>query len=247
MNSSNPLLSSSALTRTNVRMEPMTLEGTSNRTMLLLLLLFISAVFSWESVIGQLEWATQPQMPWFFYLGLIGGLGCAIASMIKPHWSPYTAPAYALLKGLAIGAISAFFEFRYPGIVFQAVLATFGTAATMLILFRSGTLRATPTFKKGVIAATGGIAIVYLISFVMSFFGTQIPFIHEAGPIGIGFSVVVVVLASLNLILDFDLIQRGIQSHAPKYMEWFCALGLLVTLVWLYLEILRLLSKLRSK
>ncbi len=247
MKSNNPLLGSASLTRANVHVEPMTIEGTSNRTLFLLLLLVASSVYAWQTVIPQLQWSTAPEMPWFFYLGLFGGLACALAAMVKPIWSPVLAPAYAVLEGLAIGSVSAFFEFRYPGIVFQAVLATFGTAATMLVLFRIGALRATPAFKKGVIAATGGIAIVYLVSMVMGFFGMQVPFIHEAGIIGIGFSVVVVVLAALNLVLDFDMIQKGAQAHAPKYMEWFCALGLLVTLVWLYLEILRLLSKLRSK
>jgi len=247
MKSSNPLLNSQALTRANVHVEPMTVEGTSNRALLLLILLFASSVFAWESVIPQLQWSSTPQLPWFFYLGLFGALALAFATMIKPVWSPVTAPAYAILEGLFIGSISAFFEFRYPGIVFQAVIATFGVAATMLVLYRVGALRATPAFKKGVIAATGGIAILYLVSMVMGFFGVQIPFIHQAGPVGIAFSAVVVCVAALNLILDFDNIQRGEAAHAPKYMEWFCALGLLVTLVWLYLEILNLLSKARSK
>ena len=131
--------------------------------------------------------------------------------------------------------------------MFQAVLATFGTTVTMLVLYRAGALRATPGFTKGVIAATGGIALLYLISIGMGLFGLQVPFIHESGPIGIGFSLVVVVLAALNLILDFDLIEKGAQAHAPKHMEWYCAQALLVTIVWLYLEILRLLSKAHSK
>ena len=247
MKSTNPLLGSSALTRANVHVEPMTIEGTSNRTMLLLLLLLASSVFAWETVIPQLQWSSTPEMPWFFYLGLFGGLAAALATMIKPAWSPITAPAYSILQGLFIGSLSAFFEFRYPGIVFQAVIATFGTGATMLVLYRVGALRATPSFKKGVIAATGGIAIVYLVSMVLGFFGINVPYVHSAGPIGIAFSAIVVCVAALNLILDFDLIERGAKAHAPKYMEWFCAMGLIVTLVWLYLEILRLLSKMRSK
>lgn len=246
MKTSNPLFNSSALTRANVHVEPMTIEGTSNKTLLLLVLLLASAVYSWQATLPMLQWAT-PTMPALFYVGLIGGIVMALASMMRPTWSPITAPAYAVLEGLALGAISVFFEFSYPGIVFQAVLATLGTTGMMLLLYKSGTIRATPAFTKGVFAATGGIAIMYLISMVMGFFGMHIPFIHEAGPIGIGFSVVVVVLASLNLILDFDMIKRGAQAHAPKYMEWYCGLGLLLTVVWLYLEILRLLSKTRSK
>jgi uncharacterized YccA/Bax inhibitor family protein len=158
-----------------------------------------------------------------------------------------TAPIYAALEGLALGGISAVFESRYPGIVSQAVFLTFGTLAALLIAYRSGWIKATENFKLGVVAATGGIFFVYLISFVLSFFGVSIPLIHGSGVFGILFSLFVVVIAALNLVLDFDFIEQGAEQGAPKYMEWFAAFGLMVTLIWLYLEILRLLSKLQQR
>ena len=135
----------------------------------------------------------------------------------------------------------------YPDIVFQAVSLTFGTLFALLIAYKSGWIKATENFKLGVVAATGGICMVYLVSIVMGFFGTTIPFIHESGWIGIGFSLFVIVIAALNLVLDFDFIEKGAEHGAPKYMEWYGAFGLMVTLVWLYIEILRLLAKLNSR
>jgi uncharacterized YccA/Bax inhibitor family protein len=171
----------------------------------------------------------------------------AIVTVFKKEWAPITSPIYAVLEGFVLGGISSIFEASYPGIVIQAVGLTFGTLFALLIAYRSGLIKATENFKLGVVAATGGIFLVYMISFVLSFFGTTIPFIHESGTIGILFSLFVVVVAALNLVLDFDFIERGAESGAPKYMEWYAAFGLLVTLVWLYIEILRLLSKLRSR
>ena len=156
------------------------------------------------------------------------------------------APVYAVLEGLALGGISAFFETRFPGIVMQAVGLTFGVLFCLLMAYKSRLIRVTQNFRLGVVAATGGIAVLYVIGFIGSFFGWNIPYIHESGMIGIGFSLFVVVIASLNLVLDFDFIERG-HGVAPKYMEWYAAFGLIVTLVWLYLEILRLLSKLRER
>ena len=158
-----------------------------------------------------------------------------------------TTPLYAALEGLALGGISLAFEARYPGIVMNAVGLTFGTLAALLLAYRSGLVRATENFKLGIFAATGGIALLYLVSMVMGFFGKSIPFIHGSGLIGIGFSVFVVIIASLNLVLDFDFIETASRRGAPKYMEWYGAYGLMVTLVWLYLEILRLLSKINSR
>jgi uncharacterized YccA/Bax inhibitor family protein len=158
-----------------------------------------------------------------------------------------TAPIYAALEGLALGGISALFESHYPGIVSQAVFLTFGTLAALLIAYRSGWIKATENFKLGVAAATGGIFFVYLISFVLSFFGVSIPLIHGSGIFGILFSLFVVVIAALNLVLDFDFIEQGAEQGAPKYMEWYAAFGLMVTLIWLYLEILRLLAKLQQR
>ncbi|HEX9723391.1 MAG TPA: Bax inhibitor-1/YccA family protein, partial [Vicinamibacteria bacterium] len=162
-------------------------------------------------------------------------------------WSPVTVPIYALLEGLFLGAISSMFEQMYPGIVIQAVGLTFGTLFALLFAYKSGLIKATENFKLGVVAATGAVALIYMASIVLSFFGTSIPYIHESGTIGILFSLAVVVIAALNLVLDFDFIETGAERGAPKYMEWYGAFGLLVTLIWLYLEMLRLLSKLNSR
>ena len=178
---------------------------------------------------------------------VIGGFIVAIATSFKKTWAPITTPVYAALEGVALGGISVIFESQYPGIVSQAVFLTFGTLAALLLAYRSGLVRATENFKLGIFAATGGIALLYLASFVLGFFGMSVPLIHSSGTWGILFSLFVVVIAALNLVLDFDFIETGVERGAPKYMEWYGAFGLLVTLVWLYLEILRLLAKLQSR
>jgi uncharacterized YccA/Bax inhibitor family protein len=181
-------------------------------------------------------------------LGGIGGLICALVTVFKPRWSPYTAPLYAGLEGLLLGGVSAMFEASYPGIALQAVGATCGTLAALLAAYASGLIRPSEHFKLGIMAATGGICLVYLASWVLSLLGIHaMGSLFGNGLLGIGFSVVVVIVAALNLVLDFDFIENGVRQAAPKYMEWYGAFGLLVTLVWLYLEILRLLSKLRSR
>ena len=225
--------------------DAMTLNGTVNKTGMLLLMCVLTAAFAW----GQVQFTADGVVGAGPYLwgGLIGGLVFALATIFKKEWAPVTAPLYALTEGLFLGAISAMFEQRFPGIVMQAVLLTFGTLFALLFAYRSGLIRATENFKLGVVAATGGIALVYLASFVLSFFGINIPFIHESGLIGIAFSLFVVVVAALNLVLDFDFIETGVEQNAPKYMEWYGAFGLMVTLVWLYIEFLRLLSKLQSR
>ena len=222
----------------------MTLNGTVNKSGILLALILVTAAFVWDKYEG--PQSTSAIMPWVA-MGGIGGFILAMITIFKKTWAPVTAPAYALLEGLFLGGISAMFEARFPGIVMQAVGLTFGTLAALLMAYRSGLIRATENFKLGVVAATGGIFILYLVSFGMSFFGKSIPFIHESGLMGIGFSAFVVVIAALNLVLDFDFIENGVEQGAPKYMEWYGAFGLMVTLVWLYLEILRLLSKLQSR
>jgi uncharacterized YccA/Bax inhibitor family protein len=169
-----------------------------------------------------------------------------MVTIFKKEWSPVLAPAYALVEGLFLGALSAFFEARFPGIVIQAVMLTFGTLFALLFAYRSGLIKATENFKLGVAAATGGIFLIYVASFLLGLFGIKVPYIHESGIIGIGFSLFVVVIAALNLVLDFDFIESGVEAGAPKYMEWFGAFGLMVTLVWLYVEFLRLLAKLRD-
>ena len=168
-------------------------------------------------------------------------------TVFKKEWAPVTTPLYAALEGMLLGVVSLFFERTYPGIVFNAVGLTFGVLAALLAAYSSGLIRPSENVKLGIAAATGGIALVYLVSMGLGFFGKSVPFIHDSGPIGIGFSLLVVGIAALNLVLDFDFIETGAQRGAPKYMEWYGAFGLLVTLVWLYLEILRLLAKLQGK
>ena len=219
--------------------DAMTLQGTVNKTGLSLLILLAAAAFVWN-----LDGAVASV---FIFLGLIGGLVSALVTIFKKTWAPFTVPVYAAFEGLLLGGISAVYEQRYPGIVINAVALTFGTLAALLLAYRSGVVRATENFRLGIFAATGGIALVYLVSMVMGFFGRTIPYIHESGAIGIGFSLFVVVIAALNLVLDFDFIERGAEMGAPRYMEWVGAFGLLVTLVWLYLEILRLLAKLQDR
>jgi uncharacterized YccA/Bax inhibitor family protein len=222
----------------------MSLNGTVNKTAFLLVLTLAGALYTWNLFFTSNGAANL--MPYVLG-GAIGGLVVALVTVFKKTWSPVTAPLYAGLEGLFIGAISAMFEQRFPGIVMQAVGLTFGTLAALLIAYRSGLIKVTENFKLGVIAATGGIALLYLANIVMGFFGTSMPFIHESSWIGIAFSGVVVVIAALNLVLDFDFIENGVEQGAPKHMEWYAAFGLLVTLIWLYLEMLRLLSKLQSR
>ena len=185
-------------------------------------------------------------VPWMIG-SAIGGFVLALITVFKKTAAPITAPLYALVEGVFLGVLSAMFEILYPGIVFQAVTLTFGTLLALLLAYKTGFIKATENFKLGVIAATGGIAIIYLATFVLGFFGINIPFIHGSGTFGIAFSVFVVIIAALNLVLDFDFIESGAERGAPSYMEWYAAFGLLVTLIWLYIEILRLLSKLRSR
>jgi len=221
--------------------QPMTINGVVNKTAISLFILLVTASWVWGQTMS------GAGVPPVAILGAIGGFVVAIITCFKMQWAPVTAPIYAALEGLFLGAISAVFEIQFPGIVIQAVSLTFGTLFSLLIAYRSGLIKATENFKLGVFAATGGIAIIYLVSFIMSFFGGSIPLIHSSGTFGILFSLFVVVIAALNLVLDFDFIESGAEKGLPKYMEWYAAFGLMVTLVWLYIEILRLLSKLRSR
>lgn len=222
--------------------ETMTLDGTVHRTFFLLCLVVAGAAFTWKQLF------VNPQMTMVLMIGgLIGGLIAALITCFKKEWAPISAPIYAVFEGLAIGGISATAELQFPGIVLQAVGLTFGTLFCLLAAYRSGLISPTENFKLGVIAATGGICVVYLVSLVMRLFGAEVPMIHDSGAVGIGFSLFVVVVAALNLVLDFDFIEQGVENGAPKYMEWYSAFGLVVTLIWLYLEILRLLMKSRSR
>ena len=224
--------------------DAMTLNGTVNKTGMMLLMLVATAAYTWSLYTPENPGAV---MPWLL-VGGIGGFIVALVTVFKKTWAPVTAPLYALLEGLFVGAVSAMFEASFPGIVMQAVMLTMGVLASLLLAYKSGLIKATENFKLGVVAATGGIALLYLVNIGMRLFGLDgIGFIHEASWMGIAFSAFVVVIAALNLVLDFDFIESGVEAGAPKYMEWYGAFGLVVTLVWLYLEILRLLAKLNSR
>ncbi len=243
LRSGNPALRADTFTRVPsvVGHEAMTIGGTVNKTAMSLAILFVAAMYVWGR-------GTAGDLPMGLVIGgFIGGFVVALVTVFKQTWAPYTTPLDAALEGLALGGISYLFEQSYPGIVAQAVFLTFGTLGALLFAYRSGIIRATENFKLGVFAATGGIGIVYLLSFVLGFVGINVPLIHSSGIFGILFSLFVVVIAALNLVLDFDFIEEGAERGAPKYMEWYGAFGLLVTLVWLYLEILRLLAKLQDR
>ena len=221
----------------------MDLDGVITKTGLLLAALIASAFVGWQTV--DVPSDGRVEIPGFTLIAVLAAFGVAIWTGFNPKVARFTAVPYALLQGLAVGAISHVYEIEFDGIVLQAVGSTVGVFAIMLGLYRSGTLRATPAFRKGVIAATGAIVLVYLFDIVLRLFGADVPFIHDAGPLGIAISVAIVAVAAMNLILDFDFIQRSTSRGAPAYMEWYAGFGLLVTLVWLYLELLRLIGKLR--
>jgi uncharacterized YccA/Bax inhibitor family protein len=224
----------------------MTLNGTVHKTAILLILTVLAAAWTW-SMVGPDPRTVSPILMPVAIGGFIGSLVFFLVTMFKKEWAGITAPGYALCEGLVLGALSAFFEMRYPGIVMQAVMLTFGTLGALLMAYRSGVIKATENFKLGVVAATGGIALLYLVNLGMRMFGFDgVPFIHESGALGIAFSLFVVVIAALNLVLDFDFIENAVARGAPRHMEWYGAFGLMVTLIWLYLEFLRLLSKARD-
>jgi uncharacterized YccA/Bax inhibitor family protein len=218
----------------------MTVQGTVNKTALLLVLALATASAAW--VLGT---AGGPGVGGWAIGASLVGLGVAIATIVRPQWSPVTAPIYALVQGVVLGLVSMWFEASFEGIAIQAVALTFGVMGAMLVLYRTGVIKVTQRFRAGVLAATLGIAVVYLVALGLSLFGVRVPFLWDGSPLGILISLVIVVVAALNLLLDFDLIERGARSGAPAYMEWYAAFGLLVTLVWLYLELLRLLAQLR--
>ena len=244
MRSGNPTLSDNTFKNIEYAApgDVMTLNGAVNKSFILLFLCILTANISWS-----VEQGPTTSLYGYMAAGGIGGFVLALITVFKKTWAPVTAPLYALAKGLMLGAVSSTYEMQFPGIVMNAVFLTFATFAALLFAYKSGMIKATENFKLGVAAATGGIALVYLVSLVMSFFGKQMPFLHDATPLGIGISLVIVVVAALNLVLDFDFIESGVERQAPKYMEWYGAFGLLVTLIWLYLEMLRLLAKTQSR
>ncbi|HEX2575658.1 MAG TPA: Bax inhibitor-1/YccA family protein [Aquihabitans sp.] len=232
--------------------DTMRLGGTLSAAAVLLGFLVVAGWFGWQAVTTtEVQTArgveTSFEIPGWIWGALIGALVLAVVTIFKPKVARITAPLYAVAEGLVVGAISHAYEAQYEGIVLQAVGLTIGVFVMMLVLYASGTVRVTDKLRKGIFAATGAVMLVYLVSIVLRLFGADIPMIHESGPVGILFSLVVVGIAASNLLLDFDFIERGVQVGAPRYMEWYGAFGLMVTLVWLYLELLRLLSKLRER
>lgn len=225
--------------------EAMTVRGTVNKTAILLLLVLLPAAWIWRQFImaGQNPAAVQTWM----MIGLIGGFILSLATIFKKDWAPVTAPLYAVMEGLFLGGISSIFEKSYPGIVTQAVSLSIATLLVMLVAYQGGWIRPTERFKWGVIAATGAIALVYFVSLILSFFHVNVPFINGTSLFSILFSVFVVGIAALNFILDFDFIEKGSRGGVPKYMEWYGAFALMVTLIWLYIEILRLLAKINDR
>ena len=238
LRSGNPVLSKSTFTTTTNVTDTMTIEGTVNKTMISLFLLVGTGYFTFDVM-----------NPILLIGCAIGGLIIALITIFKKHWAPVTVPIYAVLEGGLLGGVSFMYNSMYEGIVTNAIFLTLGILISLLIAYRSGLIKPTENFKLGIAAATGGIAIVYLINFVMGFFGSSMGVmnIENASLMSVGFSLLVIVIASLNLVLDFDFIEEGAEKGAPKYMEWYGAFGLLVTLIWLYLEILRLLAKLNSR
>jgi|TARA_B110000977_G_scaffold154388_1_gene196224 uncharacterized YccA/Bax inhibitor family protein len=238
LRSGNPVLSKKTFDNTISSDNKMTIEGTVNKTAISLFLLVGAGYLTFNTI----------NLVLLIGCG-IGGFILAIITVYKKEWAPITVPIYAVLEGGMLGGISYMYNSLYDGIVTNAILLTVGILVSLLIAYRSGYIKATENFKLGIFAATGGIAIVYLINFFMGFFGSGLGVmsVNNASPISIGFSIVVVIIAALNLVLDFDFIEEGAEKGAPKYMEWYGAFGLLVTLIWLYLEILRLLAKLNSR
>jgi uncharacterized YccA/Bax inhibitor family protein len=224
----------------------MTLSGTVNKTGILLLCAVATAAWTWNAFMQSNKNSALAMGA--IMVGALGGFVVAMVTSFKRTWSPVTAPIYALLEGLALGGFSAIFELKYPGIPMEAVALTFGTLFVMLLAYKSGLIPVTQKLRMGVVAATGGIMVFYFAQILLNMFHiTLFNAVYGSGVIGIGFSLFVVAIASLNLVLDFDFVEQGVAYGAPKYMEWYAAFGIIVTLVWLYLEILILLSKTRSR
>ena len=221
--------------------DTMTVNGTLNKFGILFLLTLAAAGYSWKMVYSGVD--ITP----YIWPCVLTTLGIAILLVFKMEWAPYLAPVYAIVKGFAVGVISAFYNHAFdkisPNIITQAVCLTFGVVIAMFLLYRFNIIKATQTFKKIVLTATMGLAVFYLIAIGLRFANIDIPFLHEGSPIGIVFSLVVVALAAMNLIIDFDMIENHANQGAPKFMEWYGAFALLVTIIWLYIEVLRLLAK----
>ena len=250
MKSANPALKDNTFTRyvDLTDEDRMTVMGTVQKASVLMLILLVTASITWSMVFNVVDGrlAVNSNFMVFTFGGLIGGLIFCLITCFKHEWAPVTAPIYAAFEGLFIGGISAVFERMYPGIVPQAAGLTFGIMFALLAAYQCGLIKATPKLRRGLMICLIGILLVYLVNLVMHLFGTKVPYLHEASPIGIGISLVICIVASLFLVLDFDFIEKGAEMGAPKHMEWVGAFGLMVTLVWLYIEILRLLMILRG-
>ena len=232
-NSSNDVLDSSM---TGVGVERMTVQGAINKSFILFGLMMLTTAVSF----------VYPS-PLFMWGGAIGGLIAVLVGSFKPHLSATVAPIYALMEGLFVGSITAIYAGLFEGIVFRAVTLTFALLFAMLFIYKTGIIKVTDKFRTGVVMATFAVFLVYLVNIVLGFFGINMPYLHQGGAIGIGISVVIIGIASMNLLLDFDNFEKGERFGAPSYMEWFSAMGLLITLVWLYVEMLRLLSLLAGR
>lgn len=246
MRTSNPTLNDQVFRNERAGFgDTMTIQGAVNKTGILLLCAIATAAWTWNLAMhSESPAAVAPLV----VIGGIGGLVVALVTVFKKQWSAITAPLYALLEGLVLGAVSAMFEVRFPGIAMEAVALTFGTMLVLLLAYSSGMIRVSDKFRLGVVAATGGIFFFYMLTWILGFFHIQLfSSVYGSGTIGIAFSVFVVIIAALNLVLDFDLIEHGAAAGAPKYMEWYSGFALMVTLIWMYFEILRLLSKLRER
>jgi uncharacterized YccA/Bax inhibitor family protein len=222
--------------------ETMTIKGTINKSIILLLLIIASAAWIWSKFLNNPELSIQG---WLIG-GAIGGFITALLISFKKEWSPMLAPVYALLEGLFLGGISAIFNLEYPGIVTQAVALTLGVMFIMLFIYRSGLIKVTQKLRFIIMGATAAIALVYLVIFIISLFGVHVSAMYDSSPLGIGISLIVIGVAAFNFLLDFDLIEKSSQTNLPRYMEWYAAFGLMVTLIWLYIEMLRLLVRLAN-
>lgn len=234
---SNPLFTNAEMAPSGGidHLESSTVDGAVNKTYVLLAILLMTTYVSY-------------MMPSSLFMigGAIGGLIVFFAVMYKPQYAPIGAPIYAGLEGLFVGSVSAMYASMYEGIVVQAISLTIATLFMMLIIYKTGMIKVTEKFKTGVLMATGAIFLVYMASFIGSFVGFSVPYIHDSTPMGIGITVVIIGVAAMNLLIDFDMFEKAEENKAPAYMEWFCAMALIVTLVWLYIEFLRLLSKLKD-
>lgn len=236
--SSNPLMKESAMQKASMTFDKahvgegtMTIKGAIDKTLILFAIMMITTFISYS----------MPNML-FIGVGAIGGLIAVVIASFKKTLSPFLAPIYALLEGLFVGTISAFYAAQFNGIVLHAVMLTISMLFLMLIIYRLNIIKVTNKFRIGVLMATGSVFLIYLMTWILGMFGFNIPFLHEGGLMGIGISLVIIVIAALNLLLDFDMFEKGEQYGAPKYMEWFAGMGLMITLVWLYIEFLRLLA-----